>query len=179
MPDLLGHVPESERHHVAEALTNFLLSTGSITDRRGHPKFVSRGAKLYHSIGCTACHSPQEEGSEALENAISLARVADKYTLDSLTRFLQDPHEVRPGMRMPMLVKGQAVTDVATYLLRDVIFGGSFPNMKLTYYRGNWDSLPNFDEFKPALEMETYGLDIHPYETKSRDRFGARFDCFF
>jgi type 1 glutamine amidotransferase/mono/diheme cytochrome c family protein len=179
MPDLLGHMPESDRQHAAEAIANFLNSTGSITDRRGHPKSVARGANIYHSIGCTACHSPQEEGSMPLANAVSLARIADKYTLDSLSRFLESPHDVRPGMRMPMLVKGQEATDVATYLLRDVIFGGSFPNMKVTYYRGNWDRLPNFDELKPALEMDTYGLDIQSYEKKSRDRFGARFDCFF
>lgn len=179
MPDLLAHLPASERQQAAEALTSYLMSTGSIIDRRGRPESATRGGEIFHSIGCTACHSPQEDGSKPLGISVSLARVADKYTLDSLTRFLEHPHEVRPGMRMPMLVKGKNAAHVATYLLRDVIIGDLTNNMRVAYYKGDWDKLPNFDELQPVKETETYGLDIRSYHKKKRNRFGARFDCFF
>ncbi len=178
MPELLSHLPTRDRQQAAEAIASFLMSTGSIIDRRGHPKAAARGREIFHSIGCTACHSPQEDDAKPLAISVSLARVADKYTLDSLTHFLQHPHEVRPGMRMPMLVKGQDAADVATYLLRNVIIGESIHNMKVAFYKGNWDMLPNFDELKPVKEFETYGLDIHAYN-KKLDRFGAVFECFF
>ncbi len=179
MPDMLGHLPEAERGRAAKALTSYLMSTGSLVDRRGHPKSAARGGEIFHSIGCTACHSPQADGAKPLAIAVSLARVADKYTLDSLTQFLQQPHEVRPGMRMPILVKGQDAADVATYLLRKVIVGDSINNMKVAYYKGNWDKLPNFDELTPVKAAETFGLDLRSYDKKKLDRFGARFDCYF
>jgi len=179
MPDLLASMPASERQQAAEALTSYLMSTGSIIDHRGRPTSAARGGEIFHSIGCTACHSPQEDGAKPLAISVSLARVADKYTLDSLIRFLEHPHEVRPGMRMPMLVKGQDAADVATYLLRDVIVGDLTNNMRVAYYKGDWDKLPNFDELQPVKETETYGLDIRSYHKKKLNRFGARFDCFF
>jgi len=88
---------------------------------------VEAGRRLYHRIGCVACHAPEvgyrPEGVP--ENArIELAglpsvplNLADLYDRDALVHFLLHPLEHRPSGRMPdfRLTEAQAA-DLATYL---------------------------------------------------------------
>lgn len=117
MPDVLAHLPQAERNDVANALAHFLTSLGkSSTSAQPAAEAVERGRKLYHSVGCVACHSPEK----ALPGSVPLGPVAEKYTLPSLTGFLREPLAARPSGRMPdfHLDHGEA-EDIASYLLRE------------------------------------------------------------
>lgn len=125
MPDVLGAMPQAERLRAAEAIADFLLTQG------GEPpvnepidaKAVERGRESFHSAGCVACHSP--EGKD-LPGSPPLVRLESKYSLGSLTRFLEDPLAVRPGGRMPDLrLSHWEAVDLASFLLRDQANGGA------------------------------------------------------
>jgi len=118
MPDVLGHLPAAEREATADALAHYLATLGGAapTFTPPAPAAVERGRKLYHAVGCVACHSPEEP----LAESVPLGPVAAKYSVASLAKFLEDPLAVRPGGRMPdaRLDHFEAV-DIASYLLRD------------------------------------------------------------
>ncbi len=117
MPDVLGHLPAAERAATADALAHYLASLGSSPPTVARPALesVERGKALYHSVGCVACHSPET----SLANSVPLGPLAEKYSVASLAKFLEDPLAVRPGGRMPdpKLDYFEAV-DIASYLLR-------------------------------------------------------------
>ena len=117
MPDVLGHLPPKDRAEVAEALTHYLLSLSDQRPVFSPPKAeaVERGRKLYHSIGCVACHSPEQ----ALVDSVPLGVLEEKYSTESLTKFLEDPLAVRPSGRMPDMKLGHfEAENIASYLLR-------------------------------------------------------------
>jgi mono/diheme cytochrome c family protein len=118
MPNVLGHLPADERAATADALTHYLVSLGDGTPAftQPAPAAVERGRKLYHSVGCVACHSPETP----LADSVPLGPVSGKYSVSSLAKFLEDPLAIRPGGRMPdaKLDHFEAV-DIASYLLRE------------------------------------------------------------
>lgn len=117
MPDVLAHLPESERDDVANALAHFLASQSQpAPSPLPATEAIERGRKLYHSVGCVACHSPEN----ALPGSVPLGPLAEKYTLSSLSAFLQNPLAARPSGRMPdsHLDRAEA-EDIASYLLRE------------------------------------------------------------
>ena len=117
MPDVLAHLPEAERVGSANKLAHYLASLGKpVASAQPAEEAVERGRALYHLVGCVACHSPEK----ALPGSVPLGPVAEKYTLASLTAFLQDPLAARPSGRMPdsHLEHGEA-EDIASYLLRE------------------------------------------------------------
>jgi mono/diheme cytochrome c family protein len=180
MPDMLGQLPVDERKQAAEAITSFLMTTGKVTDQYGNPKAINRGRNLFHTTGCTACHAPDDGTDVPLATTVPLAGVSRKYTLESLSSFLKNPHAVRPSGRMPSFaLSDQQAADVATYLLSDVIVGAAAENMRAAFYDGNWEQLPDFDELTPKLVTKTYGLDLRASGKRNLERFGARFESFF
>src|SRR4051812_29755728 len=56
MPHLLAAMPAGEKGATVEALVHFLASTGSLTEEAARSKAIPNGKKLYHQIGCVACH---------------------------------------------------------------------------------------------------------------------------
>jgi mono/diheme cytochrome c family protein len=118
MPDVLAGLGASEREQAVLALTHFLATLGSPAPRieKPDPNAIDRGRTLYHSIGCVACHAP-EAGDPT---SVPLGSLEAKYSLASLTRFLEDPLAVRPAGRMPNLhLDHFEALDVASYLLRE------------------------------------------------------------
>lgn len=72
MPDLLGGLPEAERERAADELVHFLVSRGGPLDlapRAVRADELEHGRQLYHSVGCVACHAPQES-AEALRDPL-------------------------------------------------------------------------------------------------------------
>ncbi|MEZ5941056.1 MAG: c-type cytochrome [Planctomycetaceae bacterium] len=144
MPDVLASRPEAERDQIADALTHFLVAQSKKTFQPEAPEESDskRGRELFHSIGCVACHGPQEEiaKSPAPQNlddafdddelllpkkkefqpiAVSLQHVGAKYSVTSLSNFLFQPLLVRHSGRMPdlKLTRNEAAS-IASYLLR-------------------------------------------------------------
>ena len=84
----------------------------------------SAGRKLFHDIGCIACHSPRNEQEKEIEGQSlkSLAHVKEKYSPSSLSEFLFDPHLANPSGRMPdMKLSKDESSDLAAYLVGEKV----------------------------------------------------------
>ena len=126
MPHMMDELPEAERQQAAEAIAQFLVSRASSKLQREPIASVASdaGRKLFHSVGCVACHDPREAAMEGAaapasrEGAITLEHMPEKYTLASLSEFLYDPLAVRPSGRMPdMSLSRDEARSIASYLL--------------------------------------------------------------
>ena len=116
MPDVLAHLPQAEREETANAIAHYLATLGKPAAAVAPAEeAVKRGEKLYQSVGCVACHSPEKP----LPGSVPLGPIEEKYTLASLKAFLEDPLAARPAGRMPdsHLDEFEA-EDIASYLLR-------------------------------------------------------------
>ena len=114
MPDTLSGLSDDERSSTAEAITHYLYSLPS--EKRetihGSKPSVQKGQKLYHEIGCVACHSPAKENDPPFPN------LDQKFQRDSLATYLLDPLAVRPSGRMPdFKLTATEAQDLAAYLI--------------------------------------------------------------
>lgn len=172
MPSMLDALPETERKQAAEAITHFLVGDNILVDTL--PGGIVRGEKLFHQVGCVACHQPQREGAATIEGSVPLAFVEKKYTVGSLTAFLKNPHAARPSGRMPNLNLTDAeAADIAGYLLRDIKVPA---NLTYKYYEGGWQKLPDFDSMEPRSAGAVTGFDLEVAGRK--DNFGIVFEGF-
>ncbi|TVP98257.1 MAG: DUF1080 domain-containing protein [Planctomycetaceae bacterium] len=186
MPDPWAGYEPAERRQAAEAITQFLLAVGPpLVDEVGEESAAERGESLFHTIGCVACHAPRldpsgqplAEMSPGADDSVPLGDLAAKYTLDSLTRFLQDPVAVRPHGRMPRLAADATESrDLATYLLRDVVVVPPRETLRRRVYHGKWDRLPDFETLTPVSEDRVGKLDVHAADLKGT--FGVVYDGY-
>lgn len=158
MPAMLHSIAEKDRPATAQAIAAYLTTlvepfpeikaTGAnpvpleFHDRGD----TERGKRLFHSIGCVACHEPSadyevaqvqpsdldrlldELEPEELEKlglsssarkvpSIPLPNLSEKYSRKSLTYFLLNPEGVRPSGRMPNFsLKPVDAADIAAFL---------------------------------------------------------------
>ena len=144
MPDLLAPMGGQERKDAATSLTHFLLSLKKNNFSPQAPDAVAakHGKELFHSRGCSACHSPRDEkGAELLTgNSVPLGALERKYSFKSLVAFLRDPHASRPSGRMPnMALPNQDIERIAHFLLQDTQVPG---HLAYTLYRGQiWEGV--------------------------------------
>ncbi|MCA8973645.1 MAG: hypothetical protein KDC98_02940 [Planctomycetes bacterium] len=124
MPGLLRELDPARRDDAARALSEYLKSFASpVAAAATEPddgEAVTRGGKLYHGIGCVACHAPRHEqrGDLVLAEAVPLGDLAAKYRPDALRAFLLAPHDARPAARMPDFSLSPAEAhDLASFLL--------------------------------------------------------------
>lgn len=145
MPDVLGALTPAERAEAVEDLTHFLLSlapreAASPPPSKGGELAFQQGRRLYHQVGCVACHAPFEPAAALFPQSVgaptdpeglryALARLQDssprlpdlaaKYRPGALAAFLADPLEARPAGRMPSLnLTAAEAHALATYLNR-------------------------------------------------------------
>ena len=125
MPQMMDNLAPAERKTTAVAITHYLLS---LNDQTFHKEAVnaeaaSRGERLFHSVGCVACHSPRNsDGIEEIpDDSVPLGNLSSKYNVSGLTGFLENPHAIRPSGRMPNLnLNHWEALDIASYLLHTV-----------------------------------------------------------
>lgn len=175
MPDLFADLDEATKTQQVKALTHFLATTGSIADTMGNSSAVVRGERLFHTVGCVACHAPIRDGVAAPPNSVPLEAVADKYSLPSLTEFVKNPLKVRPSGRMPNFkLDDKQARDIASFFFRDKKIAA---NVNFAYYEGGWgQKLPDFSTLKPKLEGQSSGFDLSVRQRN--DGFAFRFSGF-
>ena len=123
MPHMLGHLNRESREQAAQALTEFILSYAK-NEFRGQTidaDAVPRGFELFHSVGCVACHAPRDRSAKEKPTARStaLGNLSQKFTVDGLVEFLENPHTSRPSGRMPnMQLKRREALNISNYLLQ-------------------------------------------------------------
>ena len=93
MPNLFASVEKNKRTQQIEALVHFLAATKKLAEVAPTTTAVNRGKVLFRSIGCLACHDQRVDPSAALPTSVPLVSLAKKYTIPSLTSFL-DPLDV-------------------------------------------------------------------------------------
>jgi mono/diheme cytochrome c family protein len=166
MPDLFYGIPPAERAARVEALVHFLATTGSIVERLAERKHFENGQKLFHTVGCTACHAPLVGGPLEGSVSVPLPQLSEKYTVDSLETFLEDPLKVRPSGRMPGFpLRDEEIRDLTHYLLRDlagltVLGRVDLPKIPYRYYEGDWERLPDFSDLKPQAQGNGAAFDV-------------------
>ncbi|MEW4488046.1 family 16 glycoside hydrolase [Thalassoglobus sp. JC818] len=176
MPDLLTGIKDDEKLAAAQALTTFLTQGGRIAHRSYDRGARNRGEKLFHSIGCVACHAPQDGTTVADSSTVPLPELDKKYSVDSLASFLRAPHQVRPSGRMPSFnLSEDEALDLAFFLAGNENAART-PNVNFSVYHGNWEALPDFDELKPVSQGTTDGLNIA--EAGRTEQFGMRFEAY-
>lgn len=157
MPNLLADKPENERKLIAEALAHFLASSGQAVFQSSNASSVAEGEKLFHSVGCVACHDPQNDDT-TIATSIPLGEIHEKYTLPGLIGFIQNPIHIRPSGRMPQFdLAEKEVRSIASYLLRSVVVDSK---VNYTYYEGEWDRLPAFERLDPVSSGIASGFEV-------------------
>jgi mono/diheme cytochrome c family protein len=177
MPHVLAALPADEKTATVEALVHFLASTGSVVEQAATTRAAAAGKKLYHQVGCVACHGRRDEPGGRLAADMPLGDLAGKYTVASLAEFLQDPLRVRPSGRMPALnlIRNEPI-ELASYLLQDRKTRPK-PNLSYEYYEGTWKSLPDFATLTPKARGQAAGFDVGLAQ-RAGD-FALRFEGFF
>ena len=111
MPDLMHGMDKESRERTAVAIAAWFSTRGTF-DSTPIPVgegSLTRGKKLYETVGCLACHG----------NGLDPVQLARKTSLAALTDFLEDPLKARPGGHMPgMLLSRDESRDIAAWLLR-------------------------------------------------------------
>lgn len=195
MPDLLASLPERERASTLDALVHYLASQGGplvAAELAVDVRTLEAGRKLFHSVGCVACHAPQEsledldaptwdfELDQALAPAIAadLGAPAFDTSVDALAKFLVDPLVARPSGRMPSLnLSAGEARAIAIYLLR-----GQCDAQTLEYVPGWEVEYFEFDAAPPDLaaltparkEVVASLLDLSPQRREERYAYRIR-----
>ncbi|MEY2820766.1 MAG: hypothetical protein RL105_338 [Verrucomicrobiota bacterium] len=126
MPQVLAQADEK----TLVAVEHYLASLGpKAKPRPADIRHVNaaRGSGLYHSLGCVACHAPGKDfvpdqgapkDSEFTHASVAFPDLKAKYSLESLSAYLQDPLKARPDGRMPKTaMEKQDAIDIAGHLL--------------------------------------------------------------
>lgn len=177
MPDLFHASEAHAKQGAVEFLTHYLISLGGPirpATLGGDVVLSEQGRKLYHSVGCVACHAPENNPSTKVPS-YPLPDLARKTTVDQLETFLLDPIKVRPGSRMPNagLSRDEAHA-VAVYLLREQMNNpqsarsgpAMSPGIQFEYYEqrvGNC-SIEDIGKLTPRSKgrVKSFGLDLSP-----------------
>jgi mono/diheme cytochrome c family protein len=187
MPDIFHSSEPHSRDGAVDYLVHFLASQGGPIDtenQTGTSIMLERGERLFHTVGCVACHAP--DNPEGINTPmVPLEKLAWKTTVDSLTEFLLDPLKVRVSGRMPSLsLDEREARSIAVYLLRDQFENpqskeagpGKSPGLVFEYYHvPGLSNLPDFDALEPVGTgtVPFFTLDL-PLERR-KENFALRY----
>lgn len=196
MPDVLHGLDNARRAEVADSLTHYLVSLRSTNSSPGlgaDQARMEQGEKLYHTLGCVACHAPEsrpagvsdEVFAKAKLNTVPLGDLARKYPAGELVRFLQNPLVHRPGGRMPSLnLTSTEAEAIASYLLRGqaqpydptkppALIGG----LRYEYYEAGVNSIAQLLSNAPKSSGDIAGLDIGAFPHRENN-WGVRYSGY-
>jgi cytochrome c2 len=191
MPDLLHGLNAEAKTEAVDALVHFLAAqtvTNATTLSPVHQSLIDQGRALYHSVGCVACHAPQDaigtattETVAALQaNSVPLGPLAKKMSLENLSAFLQDPLRTRPSGRMPSLsLKPGEARAIAAYLLREQATHASanpevtLPGLHYDYYEVSASQVSDLDKATPASGGSADGFSTS--YSKRPQQYGLKF----
>lgn len=179
MPHLLGGADSAEK---VDLLVHYLATTGKPKHAPIDARAGAQGKSHYENLGCASCHGKLDANRKQTQlpaGGVPLPDLAAKYSLNALSAFLANPHEIRPGGRMPSLLTGNQPREVANYLLGEQKIpgvGGALP-IRFDYYEGEWDKLPDFSKLTPAKSGTCKGLDLGVATRKNN--FAMRFKGVF
>ena len=199
MPDMLAKLPAREREAALDELVHYLAEQGgplTLEEREVEVAELELGRRLYHEVGCVACHEPQEDVDDlerslwsfpaeervAPQLAATLGSTAFDTDVDALAAFLRDPLASRPSGRMPSLLLDEVESHaIATYLLRQRIGPEGLvtkPGWRYRYYEGAFTSAqPGFGNATLVREGTLESLDGLPEHRA--DDFGFDFTGLF
>ena len=194
MPDVLHGAEPAARTEAVESLTHFLVSLGGPIQpatKGGNVVLIERGKNLYHTVGCVACHAPEQAKGEAQAampqvQSVPLGELASKWTVDGLADFLLDPLKTRPHGRMPASnLTPEEAEAVAVYLLREQMDNPQAEHaeparsrgIRFAYYEGEFRNvaLERMDRRTPKAEGKAEKFTIHVPERTAGDNFGFKF----
>lgn len=176
MPDMLHDLEPTARNDAAAALAAYLRTLGRPLDTStatASDALIAQGQRLYHTVGCVACHQPLvpppagPEDDEApteippiKSDSVPLGNLAAKTTVDALSAFLKDPLKARPSGRMPsMKLTASEARAIAAYLLRDQAdrkTAAAVPGLVYSVYEGKSNELQ--DPVKHKLRTKFEGV---------------------
>ena len=123
MPDLFHASDPQAAAGAVDYIVNYLVSLGGPikpADEEGGQAVVEAGQKLFQTVGCLACHAPQNDAALKSPSIPLPVDLAAQTTVDQFKAFLLDPVRRRPGSRMPKLgLSDDEARQIAVYLLRD------------------------------------------------------------
>ena len=123
-----------EREQVVNLLVHYLSSRAEPIESAilgARESTIERGRKLFHTVGCVACHAP-DDNRKLTVSPVPLDGLGHETTVPALQKFLLDPCAIRPAGRMPDLALGeQDARDIAMYLLRAQSLTRSSPDSGL------------------------------------------------
>jgi mono/diheme cytochrome c family protein len=190
MPDIFHASEPAARDGAVDFLTHFLVAQGgpmTPSNSEGNTILIDQGRKIYHSIGCVACHAPEQPLKDGKVPSVPHGDLAGKYTVEALSAFLLDPVKARPAGRMPSLhLSAKEAQAIATYLLRDQMNNPQLASAAplrspgLKYQLWDNTSFPNvelatFDTIKQTSEGTVDAITLDFPERKSQDGFGVKF----
>ncbi|MGI9474596.1 MAG: hypothetical protein ACR2NZ_23880 [Rubripirellula sp.] len=133
MPNLMGHLEPGVRDSVAASVTLYLQSLTKEPFQCDpiDAEAATRGERLFHTVGCVACHDPRDARANelGLADSVPLGNLASKYSVASLSTFLENPHAVRPSGQMPnlQLTHWEAI-EIASFLVQQNVQQGTDDN---------------------------------------------------
>ena len=194
MPDIFHASEPAARDGAVDFLVHYLLSLGGPIQpsaRGGNVQLVERGRDLYHTVGCVACHAPEQARGEAQAAmpkvpSVPLGDLASKTTVEHLTAFLLDPLKTRPHGRMPASnLTSEEAEAIAVYLLRaqmdnpqaEAAAPARERGVKFTYYKGNFRSaeLDRLERRPVRAEGTAPKFTIDVPQRTSDDNFAFKF----
>jgi len=203
MPDMLASTPAKQKTEQVEDLVHYLASQGGPMPQKPHgvtASVIEQGRKLYHSVGCVACHEPFDPppapATEAADGgyggdepaaaptierpSVPLGDLASKTTAPKLAAFLRHPTHTRPSGAMPSLRLSESEAHaLAVYLLRDQVDRSRTALARGLHYElfhGKWASVEAMVKTRPVASGSVETFKAFP--GKRRDRFGVRYRGF-
>jgi mono/diheme cytochrome c family protein len=151
-------MPRIADKDAVEPLVHYLMSLGAAKPVALQAGATGKGADLFATVGCVACHAPPAGAPKDDRAVVPLPKLDEKYRdPGALAAFLHDPLKWRPSGRMPKLNLTPAeAMSVAVKLVglppraADEPAGPFEPGLAWEVYHGSWNKLPDFDALTPV-----------------------------